>query len=276
MPLTGLFLIPLPASGPSTARNIKDHIALTSQASRLYRRPRDTPYTLTHHMFVNTSSLLPGQSGTREYTQILSLGHTTDFAYVGTKTINSPTVQIAVSSNSVENLRSMLTTKLTPQWSSRQTHIISEGFSLQINGQFGTLEIRIGDLKTQATANKSSIFVGVLIEANLITPEDVTSNGIQNDQGDENTDKKTPDPDEQTYLRLMVKKLLQGTNISLPEVESTDGTNGFMAFSNTSKHVQQDESERTLEEAHCGSRQKQKPVMDVSELYMEILRHARS
>ncbi|ETN39640.1 uncharacterized protein HMPREF1541_05866 [Cyphellophora europaea CBS 101466] len=145
MTLIALFLIPVLPSIPSPAPALLTHLTLHLPSRPLTTAP--SPFTLTHHLFASTSSLLPSLASTRQYTSLLTLSHTPQHTYVGTTSNNENVQQLVISTSSAEGFLHLLHTKLQPLWSPRQTLLVTDGTALAVNVSIGTLYVRVGDLK---------------------------------------------------------------------------------------------------------------------------------
>ena len=237
MPLTGIFLVPSPPNGPPQSTSITSHISLAFDCRPLHDPP--TPYTVSHHLFASTSSLLPNKASTRQYTQLLSLSHTPEISYVGTTLPSEPTSQITIPTTSTDAFLTLVHSKLQPHWSPRQTLVVNDGTALHLETPLGAVELRIGDLRTAAgRTNPPSALKGMLVEVTQL-----------NTDGAVGTDVKEQ---EKGLMRTMLERLLQNTSVGL------GGEGSRESFRYTEK-VEPDTSEG-------------RHVWALSEMYMEVLR----
>lgn len=248
MPLTGLFILPSPPTKPSPAAALLTYLTL-----QLPSQPLQTPssaFTLTHHLFASTSSLLPGAAATRQYTSVLTLAHTPAVTYIGTTTANGPLSQLSIPTASAESFLQILHAKIQPLWTPRQTQLVTDGTALSVEFPVGVLHLRIGDVRlSQRQTTQGNAVRGVLLEITLPTME-----GKVGEKASE---------DDEALLRNLVAAMLSNAKLEL-KMDDVKLLARYTEQALSGEHADK--------EADNDNKRKKQSQWVVAELYMEMLR----
>ncbi|KAI9800027.1 MAG: hypothetical protein M1833_003556 [Piccolia ochrophora] len=157
MPLTGLYFLP-DAPSPITLQSLIDRLTKTYSPTPLQR------WTLDHRLFRSTTTSSSTTSPSDRpppprFLQVLSLSYHPNKSYVcisssppppqttssstATATPPPPTIIAVPSPSSTEELIQLLTLKMGPLWTSRQTLVVSGGASFEMED----MRVRIGEVK---------------------------------------------------------------------------------------------------------------------------------
>lgn len=248
MPLTGLFILPSPPTKPSPAAALLTYLTLQLPSQPLHSPP--SAFTLTHHLFTSTSSLLPGAAATRQYTSVLTLAHTPALTYIGTTTANGPSSHLAIPTTSAESFLQILHAKIQPLWTPRQTQLVTDGTALSVEFPVGVLHVRTGDIRlSQRQSTPGGTVRGVLLEITLPTIE-----GAAGEKASEN---------DEALLRNLLIAILSNSNLDLKMEE----VKLLARYTERAASV-----EHTEKEGEIGSKRKKQSQWALAELYMEMLR----
>lgn len=223
MPLTALYLLPHPPTTPSPCPTLISHLTLTFPCHPLPHHPH--PFTLTHHLFASTSSLLPSLAASRQYTQLLTLSHHPATAFVGTTsgtTTDHKINQITIPSGaSTDTFLALLHGKLQPHWSHRQTLVVADGTALMLTTPVGGVEVRVGELKSASPRagglnNAGGAVRGVIVELTLVDEDD-------GDDGEDEEKQKVvgqvAGKEDEALLNGLLERLLDGTGLKMEGVK---------------------------------------------------------
>lgn len=245
MPLTGLFLLPIAPTSPSPTPSLLTYLTLQLPAQPLHSPP--LPFTLAHHLFASTSSLLPGAAATRQYTSVLTLSHTPTLTYVGTTNPNGVPSHIAIPTASAESFLQILHAKLQPLWAPRQTMLVVDGTALAVEFPLGTLHVRIGDLRLSQRQNaQGGTLRGVLLE--------ITVPHMEGSAGEKATEQ------DESVLRSLLRTVVTNSHADV----KTDDAKLLARYTEQAPSAEQ--------EANVDGRKTKQSQWALAELYMEMLR----
>lgn len=248
MPLTGLFILPSPPTKPSPTAALLTYLTLQLRSQPLHSPP--SAFTLTHHLFASTSSLLPGAAGTRQYTSVLTLAHTPALTYIGTTTAGGSLSQIAIPTASAESFLQILHAKIQPLWTPRQTQLVTDGTALLVEFPVGVLHVRIGDIKlSQRQTAQGNTVRGVLLE--------ITLPNIEGTVGEKVTE------DNVSLLQYLLAAILSNSKLDI----KIDEVKLLARYTEQAPSGQQ-----TEKETDNGNKRKKPSHWALADLYMEMLR----
>lgn len=248
MPLTGLFLLPAGPTVPSPTPSLLTYLTLQLPAQPLGSSP--TGFTLTHHLFASTSSLLPGAAASRQYTSVLTLSHTPALTYVGSTTPGSPPSQVAIPTTAAESFLQILHAKIQPLWTPRQTLLVTDGTALSVELPIGVVHVRVGDMRlSQRQSAQGSALRGVLVE--------ITFPNVDGKVGE-----KASEQDEGMLLQLLAAII---SNSQL-DIKAAD-VKLLTRYTEPAPSIESSEKE-----TDNGSKRKKQSQWALTELYMEMLR----
>jgi hypothetical protein len=267
MPLTGVFLLPIPPGQASPSS------ALIAHVSRSYPAEPLAPFSLDHRLFVDTSSLLPGSDTTqRKTTSLLTLSHTPRISYVattvptkaktedGNEQTSHETTLITIPHSALDTFTQLIGTKLQPQWAHRQSLFVENGTSLSLDD--GEWIVRIGDLKTPSRPNQPVSNVKAMVVE--VTHHDNHDDHMQGPNGTSGnaTDTNGTSEEQQTLLRnflISVTEISGVANLTNPEVTHCL----IRRTRHGEKHKDEDRSKATSSD------------FALAELYLDIIRGPR-
>ena len=256
MPLTGVFALAINPGQTSPSDAVISHISRSFPAELL------PAFYLEHRLFVDTSSLIPNSNAAlRKTTSILTLSHTPATTYVATVSPkdtsqgaeeSSPTsISITIPSANADSFTQLISTKLQPLWTIRQTMIVENGTALSLNG--GEWIVRIGDLKIPPRLNQAGSSVrGILVEVSHMVDEKDNE-----DKGPDDGQKVSKD--DETLIRAFLESVTEGSGV--PSILTTDTARSLIRCTK-------------FEEKDKGAPHSP-PDFALASLYLDILRGSR-
>lgn len=207
-----------PSTVSSPSAGLINHLSNTfpSQAHKAYH--------LDHRLFVDTSSLLPPtasgnqdaasatpNSGTRQYTHLLTTSHSPQSTFVGTTAKNDTNnlVMITIPTEGQDGFMQLLVMRMQALWAHRQS-VALEGVSVDLPlRKSEQWTVRVGDLKSTGTGLTRAAGGPGAGGARAVLVE------IQYSQNIAAEDQTTDEPTLEVYediLRGLLKKLFKDVN----------------------------------------------------------------